>query len=858
MHSLHNISRHFDHRGWISEGHPSTTGVAEGDAASIIAMLGIAVFWISSLQHTNASIKAYADNLSWSANSFDTHRECLRTTLEVFSLLRIPIDWDKSWAWCTQKGHTSKWTDLGNELLAQPLKVVSAALDLGVVVNYAPFKRLLSTLDRIEQAKDRLTRMYGLNLTVPIAAKLIQTSVWPKAFYGVEVSSLSPSHFTSIRHAAAQVITHNKKPGIATIALHLVDSALTDPEAYVILQAVRAARKYLFAFPQRFEKFCVMASQANGSSHKVRGPASALKNYLLRLGWSISKQGTLLTNTHLSFHILDTPWPCLKEAILQDWLRDVLVENSERTNLRGLPIPSRKLTISAIKTIPPPQRRGIVREISQAYQIEGQKAKWATDTDGSCRFCPAVDNKQHRHTSCPAMEHIYDKFPDVMPFLKEQDPMHCDFPAVFLPQQHDFHQFCFFQQWATPITEEAQLLTTALSEAGNIPVFFSDGSADNPEHPELTKAAWSLVMFKGDYNQGLESFSVTRNTMVEYQTQFLVAALAPCHGSQNINRAELSALLFLHENWSHSILITDSSYAINSWNLVNSVDDPCRLAFKPNSDLLVRLYNIRTERGNHTVLKVRSHQWDEDTCNGEIRFHVVGNEIADHTAKRANKELNREMVLSLLEDSKQTISEWNLRKRHFQMLTELHAAQTTMTTNRDLQDSLQEVEPFPTNLHESISDVLGRYQPNNTFQIRLDWPADTSLQSQWTSEVASALIQFWGDIQWPTSPVTELETMGISWTEICLSFLIDRNLGVPTPRPHTGVKLRDLTVLKEGGHGFYLVVKSFFWLSTWLNKQLHGAMFRSLSRGMTKSMQKQGSTNQVNGFLSRPLLPAQP
>ena len=52
----------------------------------------------------------------------------------------------------------------------------------------------------------------------------------------------------------------------------------------------------------------------------------------------------------------------------------------------------------------------------------------------------------------------------------------------------------------------------------NTPVFFSDGSADNPEHPELTKAAWSLVMFKGNYNQGLESFSVTRNTMVGFDT----------------------------------------------------------------------------------------------------------------------------------------------------------------------------------------------------------------------------------------------------------------------------------------------------------------------------------------------------
>ena len=154
----------------------------------------------------------------------------------------------------------------------------------------------------------------------------------------------------------------------------------------MILQALRSARKFLFAFPHRFESFCKLASQANGSSHRVRGPASAMKNYLLRLGWAISAQGLLFTNTHLSYHILDTPWPCLREAILQDWLRDAVVEHSERSNQRGLPIPSRRLTLSVLKIIPPHQRRGIVREISQAYQTEQQKTKWADNTDGTSNF----------------------------------------------------------------------------------------------------------------------------------------------------------------------------------------------------------------------------------------------------------------------------------------------------------------------------------------------------------------------------------------------------------------------------------------------------------------------------------------
>lgn len=118
------------------------------------------------------------------------------------------------------------------------------------------------------------------------------------------------------------------------------------------------------------------------------------------------------------------------------------------------------------------------------------------------------------------MDNIYEKYSDIIPTLKELDPMHCDLPVVFMPPQQDFHKFCFFQNCEISVTEEAKILSHLLDQEGQTPVFFSDGSADNPDHPDLTKASWALVMYKGHYQQGLDSFSVSRNTMVEYQTQF--------------------------------------------------------------------------------------------------------------------------------------------------------------------------------------------------------------------------------------------------------------------------------------------------------------------------------------------------
>jgi len=207
------------------------------------------MLWISKLKPTGASIKAYADNLSWSARDPDTHHQCLEATIEIFRFLKIPIDWNKTWAWYTKNSHKVIWERLGAELIGHPIQVVSAAQDLGVVLNYSPLKRLLTTLDRLQAARERLQKLFKLNLAVPAVAKLIQSAVWPNAFYGVSVSALSSSNIDGLRLAAAQAITHSKNPGVSSLASHLSHKSLIDPEAYVILQAVREARKFLSRHP---------------------------------------------------------------------------------------------------------------------------------------------------------------------------------------------------------------------------------------------------------------------------------------------------------------------------------------------------------------------------------------------------------------------------------------------------------------------------------------------------------------------------------------------------------------------------------------------------------------------------------
>ena len=181
FHSLNNIGRFFDHRGYISSRIPCSTGVAEGDAASIVAMLAVSLTWVEFLRDTGVCTKAYADNLSWSSDNFQAHEIGLQRTIQYFSNMSIPIDWNKTWVWCTQTNQAANWQQIAQRQLpaGKQLQFLEASVDLGVVQNYGPIKRLLSTTERLNKAKIRLEKLFKQNLDVPTVAKVIQSSVWP-------------------------------------------------------------------------------------------------------------------------------------------------------------------------------------------------------------------------------------------------------------------------------------------------------------------------------------------------------------------------------------------------------------------------------------------------------------------------------------------------------------------------------------------------------------------------------------------------------------------------------------------------------------------------------------------------------
>ena len=171
--------------------------------------------------------------------------------------------------------------------------------------------------------------------------------------------------------------------------------------------------------------------------------------------------------------------------------------------------------------------------------------------------------------------------------------------------------------------------------------------------------------------------------------------------------------------------------------------------------------------------------------------------------------------------------------------------------------STSAVPVFLGHVGQTIFEVFGGYRPEQSFYKDIFWDERVSLENEWTSEMASHLLQFWQQIEWSAPTTDEVGRTGVTWTELAIAFMLDRKVAIPTRIPLTNIMTYDINQLRNSGHGFFHVPKSLFWLAQWVNKATDGILFDELQRGRATSLQKMGSTNQGRGFIFRPSFPKQ-
>ena len=220
MNSLQRLHRVFQVNGHLSPPVPSTTGLPEGDALSVVGMLAVA--WVFSRVVDDFVIsRSYVDNWSWSTELVESHAPAFTCLLELVSSLRLRIDWDKSYFWATDS-KTKLWLKNEAKFLLPPgvsVPILNHVHELGAHLGFNRRRQLGKVVDSFESAVQRLHKLYHEPLPLDTKSSIVQQGVWPHAFHGTAAVSPGRQRLHKLRSNAARAIVgryHTLRPCICS------------------------------------------------------------------------------------------------------------------------------------------------------------------------------------------------------------------------------------------------------------------------------------------------------------------------------------------------------------------------------------------------------------------------------------------------------------------------------------------------------------------------------------------------------------------------------------------------------------------------------------------------------------------
>ena len=469
-------------RYWIIENnvhgpYACNNGLPEGDVFSVVAMLGIALCWTSHAQavtDSQVTTWAYADNWAWKVYRTELHRLVYQATSNVVKAFGLSIDFEKTWFWASHNSIASHVSDILQELIPHvAIQRRHQAKDLGLEMRYSGPNRLGHVRSRYQEGQARIARLASLQETLTVKEHLLDSSIWPSAFYGSEMYPVPQQTIHAFRSCAADALfgaSHAMNPALALL---FTTGRILDPGFTCIVNAIRTARAWLWKQDQDIrQKFFACVSQATGMPKDVKGPAATLKIYLSRVNWNLDSRGFIEVDGFIRCHLVEDSFQRIYRFLVRACEQDFLVLHSHRKDLHHLRNPSRCDTVQILAKFSDAIRRSLIREIAGAFQLSKQKVKWQAKTSSLCDFCDQEDSRTHRLTECPAFEEVRKPFQDVISSLVELDHPMLYFPIIHSHPNADAQLCLQFNEPTAHICEAALHQADQIRAVGCVPWFF--------------------------------------------------------------------------------------------------------------------------------------------------------------------------------------------------------------------------------------------------------------------------------------------------------------------------------------------------------------------------------------------------
>ena len=599
------MGRRFQVRGSLSKPVFSTTGFAEGDALSCIAMVAVDLLFHAWHQHffPLCSPLSFVDDwqlLSCNPDEIPQLLLCLQTFVAEIDM---DLDLQKTFAWSVC-GHTRLM------LRQHGLKVALSCRSLGAHVQFSRKHTNGVQMDRIVALAQLWPRLRMSAESYFQKLRAIRVVAWPKGLHAIASTTVSQQTFQQLRSSAVRALGADGA-GVNS-HLHLfIHQPMCDPQFWTIMQTLKLAQ----SCGDRTEvvsQLCALTYDAD--SLPANGITSTLATRIQTLGWHVSREGKL-EDVFGAFCLFQISSQELLIRAEFAWQMCVGQEVRHRKGLHDFNLTSPQLTrhwFSSLSNFD----QGLARKLLNGahFTNDGKQFCHAAQTD-ICPLCESSDSRFHRFWQCEKLAFARGGVPadiaELIPHLPES--LTCFGWALKPSTCH---------AWLQHLAQIQNASTATIGYDWDVHLF-TDGSCHRQHDVHTRFASWSVVIAGLDADYSSSDVLATGHLPGLLQSAYraeVFAVLQALRASVNV-----TGQVFL---W------TDCAAVVRRTSKLIAGEKPSLLW--PHGDLWAEIAECIADMQTSglTITKVAAHR--DDAGNPFEDWCFRHNALADHTAVRCN------------------------------------------------------------------------------------------------------------------------------------------------------------------------------------------------------------------------------
>ena len=742
MAMLNNLCRHIEISGQIGDITPSTCGVPEGCAASVVCMCALTILAAHVMQSVSptVSVSMFADNWAVITRTVHVLVAVIGILEEFVRCLGMKLSPGKSWTWGTSPELRKGLRVV--RMCGTAVPVQNSAKDLGCDMAYTKKLRKKTSVTRLAKSIRVLQRVKRTKVPKHFLGRMCTALGVGIVSYGSEIVRFTNKQFHSLRCAIASTLGLYKSGANALLATSATGLTI-DPQVRLLRRRIKFFRKFFKTFPDRKEGFLRRITRNVGK--KSAGLAAQFHCAFLDMGWKCESGGWISHNSGLKCNWVVDSTTFVFNCIDKAWCAHVAMQMQRK----GFDVKQFSVKdFVASQRGRGPQQQGLLTAYVSGKNVTNDALSHYARDDALCPFCSCVDGKDHRVFHCQGLVDLRRKHHEVVKWLKKQ-------PKAIL-------HFGLFPDDNEAICLRLQTFNGSFGKV--LPLFdsyarvYTDGSCFCSTSWEHAVAGAAVIKVVGNYAWEL----VDRQVLP-----------TPDHSPF---RAESYAVLLALQHFWNVHICSDCSAVVDE---IVCILEACQrgdsIVVRAHSDIWepIAWHLSQRDIGCVSVTKVKAHVSWQQMKEGDERVHAFFNDAADKEAKKSvaadNFDVWQKFENMLLG-----------RKKQYEMVRKFHNLVC------DIHERSFQLKPRirPEDVTPNFADLWNLQGSGKVFAC----PEACELeQCPYGSTFAKRVKGWWSQLQWFEGPPT-------SALEMYMDFCFETMTQVPVRINKVGWVLREHSV----------------------------------------------------------------